>query len=130
MCTELRSVIARFSSGYAGGHVMTYDPYRNDDASYQDGSWQDDSYRDYRNEDRTAAGAAILLGAVLLAAIGGLIYFYSGASDRNIATNDLRPPITQPSTTGAAPAPETTGSSANMPPVAEPKAEQRVKPVE
>jgi hypothetical protein len=93
---------------------MTYDPYRNDppDASYQDPSWKDEPYRDYRNEDRAAAGAAILLGALLLAAIGGFIYFYSGTSDRSIATNDLRPPITQPSTTGSAPAPETTGSSA------------------
>jgi hypothetical protein len=90
---------------------MTYDPYRNDDASYQDASWQDDSYRDYRSEDRTAAGAAILLGAALLAAIGSFIYFYSSASDPSVATNELRPPITQPSTTGSAPAPETTGSA-------------------
>lgn len=82
---------------------MTYDPYRNDDASYQDASWQNDSDRDYRNEDRAAAGAAILLGAALLAAIGGFIYFYSGVADRSIATNDLRPAVTQPETTGSAP---------------------------
>jgi len=109
---------------------MTYDPYRNDDASYQDASWQDDSYRDYRNEDRTAAGAAILLGVLLLAAIGGFIYFFAATGDRSVATADIRPPITQPSTTGAAPAPETTGSSANMPPMPEPRLEPRVKPVE
>jgi len=90
---------------------MTYDPYRNDDASYQDASWQDESDRDYRNEDRAAAGAAILLGAALLAAIGSVVYFYSGAYDRSVATNDIRPPITQPSTTGSAPAAETTGSA-------------------
>lgn len=81
---------------------MTYDPYRNDDASYQDASWQDDSYRDYRNEDRAAAGAAILLGAALLAAIGSFVYFYSGAAERSIATNNLRPAVTQPETTGSA----------------------------
>jgi hypothetical protein len=90
---------------------MTYDPYRNDKASYQDASWPDDRYRDYRNEDRAAAGAAILLGAALLAAIGSFVYFYSGVADRDIATNDIRPPVTQPSTTGAAPAPETTGAA-------------------
>jgi hypothetical protein len=109
---------------------MTYDPYRNDDASYQDASWQDQSYREYRNEDRAAAGAAILLGALLLAAIGGFVYFYSGIGGDRVATTDLRPPITQPSTTGSTPAPETTGSSANMPPMPQPRLEPKQKPVE
>jgi hypothetical protein len=101
---------------------MTYDPYRNEPPH--------DPYREYRNEDRAGAGAAILLGALLLAAIGGFIYFYSGVPEQGVASNDMRPLITQPSTTGSAPAPETTGSSANMPPAARPKAEPRVKPVE
>lgn len=101
---------------------MTYDPYRNDPP--------EEAYREYRDEDRVAAGASILLGALLLAAIGGFIYFYAGAPSQSVATNEIRPPITQPSTTGAAPAPETTGSSANMPPVTDPKAEPRVKPIE
>jgi hypothetical protein len=49
--------------------------------------------------------------------------------NRSVATGDMRPPITQPSTTGSAPAPETTGSSSNMPPAGEPAA-TRVPPVE
>jgi len=100
---------------------MTYDPYRNNEPPH-------DPYRRYRTEDRTSAGAAILLGALLLAAIGGFIYFYSGPSEQSIAT-DMRPPITQPSTTGSAPAPETTGASSNMP-ASEPKVEPKAKPAE
>lgn len=107
---------------------MTYDPYR-DPYRNEPPDGSDLEYRDYRNEDRAAAGAAILLGALLLAAIGGFIYFNAGTGDR-VATTDLRPPITQPSTTGSAPAPETTGSSANMPPMPQPRIEPRVKPVE
>jgi hypothetical protein len=106
---------------------MTYDPYRNEPPRNEP---TDEAYRDYRDEDRIAAGATILLGALLLAAIGGFLYFYAGPGDQNVATNDIRPPITQPSTTGAAPAPETTGSSANMPPAPQPQLEPKVKPVE
>src|SRR5690606_12273479 len=39
--------------------TMTYDPYRNNEPPH-------DPYRRYRTEDRTSAGAAILLGALLL----------------------------------------------------------------
>ncbi|HWV52271.1 hypothetical protein [Pseudorhodoplanes sp.] len=101
---------------------MTYDPYRNEPPR--------DPYRDSRDIESGGSGATILLGALLLAAIGGFIYFYAMPGDQSVATNDMRPPITQPSTTGSAPAPETTGSSANMPPAATPKLEPRVKPVE
>ena len=69
-----------------------------------------------RDLDDYSGGVAILVGALLLAALGGFIYF-AGPSDRSI--RQIRPPITQPSTTGAAPAPER--SSANMPPATPPK---------
>lgn len=102
---------------------MTYDPYRNE--------LPRDPYRDpdERDPNQSGAGAAILLGALLLAALGGFIYFFN-TDAQNLATNDIRPPITQPSTTGSAPARETTGSSANMPPMPAQKAEPKVKPVE
>lgn len=102
---------------------MTYDPHRNDLPPH-------DPHRDYRDQNRAGAGAAMLLGALLLAAIGGFVYFFAGIADRSVAIDDIRPPITQRSTTGSAPAPETTGSSANMPPAPQPMAEPRVKPVE
>ncbi len=101
---------------------MTYDPYRND--------MPRDAYRDHRDLEQTGSGASLLLGALLLAAIGGFLYFYASPSDQSVATNEIRPPITQPSTTGSAPAPETTGSSANMPPAPAPQLEPKVKPVE
>jgi len=94
---------------------MTYDPYRNQPPPDR-----------YRDEDRAAAGAAILLGALLLAAIGGFIYFNSGLSDRGVAIHDIRPPITQPATTGSAPARETTESSSNLTLVPE----QGAKPID
>mgnify|MGYP005852672051 CR=1 FL=1 len=86
---------------------MSHDPHRNQTPR--------DPYREYRAENRTNAGAAILLAALLLAAIGGFAYFYAGAPNPGVATSDIRPPITQPSTTGAAPAPETTGASSITP---------------
>jgi hypothetical protein len=98
---------------------MTFDPYRNDVPR--------DPYRDPR--DVSSGGASILLAALLLAAIGGFIYFYAGPDDQ-VAINDTRPQITAPATTGSGSAPETTGSSANMPPAPEPRLEPKVKPVE
>lgn len=101
---------------------MTYDPYRNE--------FPRDPYRDdNRDPDAGGAGAAVLLGGLLLAALGGFIYFFSSDAQQ-VATNDVRPPITQPSTTGAGTPPETTGSSANMPPMPEPRLEPKVKPIE
>jgi hypothetical protein len=107
---------------------MTFDPYRDD--PHRNAVPPPDPARDYGSQQRAGAGAAILLGALLLAAIGGFIYFFAGIGDRSAATTDIRPPITQPATTGAAPAPEITGSSANMPPATEPTAEPKAKPVE
>lgn len=93
---------------------MTYDPYRNDVPR--------DPYRDPRDPKEKGAGAGLLLGALLLAALGGFIYFFN-AGDQNVATNEVRPPITQPSTTG---------SSSNMTPApAQPiMPDPKAKPVE
>ena len=63
----------------------------------------------------------IVFGALMFGAIVGFIF--AGPSDQAYDKR-FRPPITQQSTTGAAPAPER--SSANMPPAPPPK----VNPVE
>ena len=55
----------------------------------------------YMPRDLNAAGVTVLVGVLLLAAIGGLIYI-GGPSDLSVATNDSRPPITQqPSARGS-----------------------------
>ena len=74
---------------------MTYDPYSNDPPR--------DDLEPY--SAGVAIGVVVVLGALMFGAIVGFIF--AGPSDMKLATNDLRPPITQPSTTG---------SSANMPP--------------
>ncbi len=79
--------------------------------------------RDYRDEVRTGAGAAILLGVLLLVAIGGFVFYFAGSGDQSATTEQMRPPITQPATNGSAAEPEVTGSSGNVPPV-----ETRPKP--
>ena len=85
---------------------MTFDPYR--------------TYDPHRNEPPRdldeSSGGTILLGAaaLLLAAIGGFIFLYAGPSDQTSKYDQyVRAPITQPSTTGAAPA--------NMPPAPRPR---------
>jgi hypothetical protein len=93
---------------------MTYDPYRyNDLEPYSVG---------------VVIGAVIVFGALMFGVIVGFIFV--GPSDLKLATNDIRPPITQHSNTG---------SSANMPPAPQPELEpvkpplprlEPVKPVE
>ncbi len=64
-----------------------------------------------RDEARTRnpVGSALLFGALLLAAIGAFIYYSSGYQP-TVATNEMRPPITQPKEQ-VRPAPaETTGA--------------------
>jgi hypothetical protein len=72
---------------------MTYDPYSNASTP------PDPRYRDPEG----GTGAGIMVGALMLLALGGFIYFYAGSSETNVATNDIRPPITQQQgTTGSA----------------------------
>ena len=81
---------------------MTYDPYRyNDLEPYRVG---------------VVIGAVMVFGALMFGVIVGFIF--AGPSDLKLATNDIRPQITQHSNTG---------SSANMPPAPQPELES-VKP--
>jgi hypothetical protein len=87
---------------------MTYDPYRN-------ATTPPDPYRDYRDPSGST-GAGLLLGALMLLALGGFIFFFAGSADQNVATTDMRPPITQPSTTGSAPTREPVSPIPPQPP--------------
>jgi hypothetical protein len=94
---------------------MTYDHYRNSSLEYSYTALSEEDYRKYRREDRAAAGAAIVLGALLLATIGGFVYYHSRTSDLNLATNEITAPMPQSSITGLAPTRETTGMSFSVP---------------
>jgi hypothetical protein len=88
---------------------MTYDPYRSDPRSNDPYA---NPYR-VRDPDREiGAGAGLLLAALLLFAIGGFVLFYGTGERTTIATNDLRPPITQPHNPARGNPPETTGAGA------------------
>ena len=91
---------------------MTYDPYRyNDLEPYSVG---------------VVIGAVMVFGALMFGVIVGFIF--AGPSDLKLATNDIRPQITQHSNTGSSanPAPQPELESAKPPlPRLEP-----VKPVE
>jgi hypothetical protein len=73
-----------------------------------------DLERDYRDEVRFGAGAAIVLGVLLLVAIAGFVYFFAGIGYRSVANHEV--PVQQQGGTGVERVPETTGSSANLPP--------------
>lgn len=89
---------------------MSYDPYRNTTPPRQTTPPRE-PYQDFHRDPDGGTGTSFLLGALILLALGGFIYYYAGIDHTNVATNDMRPPITQPSTTGSAPASETTGSN-------------------
>jgi hypothetical protein len=83
---------------------MINDPYRPQDP-------YENPYRvTHDGQDTAGVSAAILLGALLLAAIGGFIYF-SGGDRAIVANNELRPPITQPNEAARPAQPETTGAA-------------------
>lgn len=107
---------------------MTYDPYRQ--PTPQDP--YENPYRVNEAENRSGNGVAMALGALLLAAIAGFVYFSTG-DQPSVANNEMRPPITQ-SNDATRPAPrETTGSgTSNMDqpaPSADPRPEIDQRPV-
>ena len=89
---------------------MTNDPYRQ--PTPQDP--YENPYRVNEEENRSGTGGAMMLGALLLAAIAGFVYFSTG-DQATVANNDIRPPITKSTDTPRPAAPETTGSgTSNM----------------
>lgn len=81
---------------------MSYDPYR--DTTPHNTTPPREPFQNFERDPDGGTGSSFLLGALVLIALGGFIYYYAGLDTPNMATNDLRPPVTQPSTTGAAPA--------------------------
>ena len=100
---------------------MSYDPYRNttppNKASSPPESYQDfpspprEPYQDFHRNPDAGTGTSFLLGALVLIALGGFIYYYAGNNHSDIAIQDVRPPITQPSTTGSGAPAETVPNS-------------------
>ena len=103
---------------------MTNDPYRQ--PTPQDP--YENPYRVNEEENRSGTGVAMILGALLLAAIAGFVYFSTG-DQATVANNDIRPPITQsndPARDPARPAVrETTGSGTSNLDQPAPSAEPR-----
>ena len=87
---------------------MTYDPYRNTPSSKPPPR---EPFQDFHRDPDGGTGTSFLLGALILVALGGFIYYYAGSDHSNVATNNLRPPVTQPSTTGSGTPAETTGTN-------------------
>jgi len=87
---------------------MTYDPYRH--PTPQDP--YENPYRVQEADSQTGTGVALILGALLLAAIGGFAYFSTG-DQPSVANNEMRPPITQPNDPARRSAPETTGAGSS-----------------
>ena len=70
------------------------DPYRNTTPPRE-------PYQDFHRDPDAGTGTSFLLGALILVALGDFIYYYSGSETPNIASKDMRSPVTQPSTTGS-----------------------------
>jgi len=83
---------------------MSYDPYQNTTTPPKE------PYQDFHRGPDGGTGTSFLVGALILLALAGFIYYYANSDNSNVATNDMRPPITQPNTTGSGTPPETTGS--------------------
>ena len=86
---------------------MTYDPYRNTTPSSIPPPPRE-PFQDFHRDPDGGTGTSFLLGALILVALGGFIYYYAASDHSDIATNNLRPPVTQPSTTGSGTPAETT----------------------
>lgn len=92
---------------------MTYDPYRNITPPPPPPR---EPYQDFHRNPDAGTGTSFLLGALILVALGGFIYYYAGSDNSNVATKDLRPPVTQPNTTGSGTPAETTGTNTGTTP--------------
>jgi hypothetical protein len=103
---ELSPFAARYRRDPFGGIVMTYDPYRNDPRPNDP---YPNPYRVTDPDREVGAGPAVLLGALLLAAIGGFIFFYGAGDSTTMLSSDLRPQLRQPQLPAVNP-PETTGA--------------------
>ena len=97
---------------------MSYDPYRNT-TPRNTPTPPREPFQDFHRDPDGGTGTSFLLGALVLLALGGFIYYYAGTADRSDVATDMRPPITQPSTTGSGSA-ETTGSGTTSPEPARP----------
>ncbi len=74
---------------------MTYDPYRNTRPSSTPPPPRE-PFQDFHRDPDGGTGTSFLLGALILVALGGFIYYYAASDHSDIATNNLRPPVTQP----------------------------------
>jgi len=83
---------------------MSYDPYRNTKTPPRE------PYQNFHRDPDGGTGTSFLMGALVLLALGGFIYYYANSDNSNVATNDMRPPITQPHTTGKGSSAEPTTS--------------------
>lgn len=70
---------------------MTYDPYQqpNPNDPYEN------PYRVNEVERETGMGSTFLLAALIIAAVGGFIYYGTSGDQPTVASNEMRPPITQ-----------------------------------
>ncbi len=89
---------------------MSFDPYRDTTKPPRE------PYQDFHRDPDGGTGTSFLLGALVLLALGGFIYYYAGIADRSDVATNMRAPITQPSTTGSATPPETTGDTTRREP--------------
>ena len=81
------------------------DPYRNTTPPPRE------PYQDFHRDPDAGTGTSFLLGALILVALGGFIYYYSGSQTPNVASKDMRSPVTQPSTTGSGTPAEPSGTN-------------------
>lgn len=93
---------------------MSYDPYRNATPPPRE------PYQDFHRDPDAGTGTSFLLGALILVALGGFIYYYAGSDRPDIATTDMRPPVTQPTTTGSGTGTNPDAKSSVAPPPARP----------
>ncbi len=87
---------------------MSYDPYRDMTPPPQETPPRE-PFQDFHRDPDGGTTTSFLVGALVLLALGGFIYYYAGTADKSDVATDMRPPITQPTTTGSGTG-ETTGA--------------------